>query len=407
MKTISKHLKYWSIRLFFFILIASIAFGSYFYRVPQLIIGKFTLINPLYSETENIPNWLYDVDYFTFIFIVSFVLILLMTIYYNFKKSRAEKADNQYEEIFLNQIILFLYPIEEYTEKQKKHQLKEIKSQLHTDHLKELFINLLRRIHSQTTGQVRESSEYLMKELKYKYFIDAYLYSPFFNNKLFALKVIADFQLNGYERYILKLTKKKNEVLHSEAIITLLKLKIYDNLLFLVDLNMKLTVWDINLIVKTVQELKIVNIDYNKLISSEIPQISTLGIMLARLNSRSEFKNLIKNKIGDSSSLINEEACISFSYFANNQSDYNFIIDNFKVATEKGQLYFINKIGTIPDKESAIAFLDLVVENQNFTQKIIAIGLLLNLDFNVIAKYKLSENNITRQSYYQALDINI
>ncbi len=407
MKTLLKYIKYLSIRLFFLMLIAGIAFGSYFYRVPQVIVGNTTFFNPLYSNTENTPNWLYIVDYFTFIFIIAFVLILIMTVYYNTNKNREEKNDELYVEIFLRKIFSFIYPVEEFTDKQRISQIKEMEKQLRNNRLKILFINTLRKVHSQTTGLVRLKTDYMMKELKISSFIRAYLYSPFFNDKLFALKVIGDFELEGYEKHILKLTKRNNEVLHSEAIITLLRLKIYDNLLFLVDLNMKLTTWDINIIIKTVQELKIVNIDYQTLINSEIPEISALGIMLARLNNRSEFKKEIKNKIGSSNNLVNEEACLSFSYFSNNETDYNFMINSFKIATHKSQLNFISRIASIPDKESAVHFLDWVVENQPFSQKIEAIGLLLDLDLSVIAKYKLSENEVIRESYYQVLDINI
>jgi hypothetical protein len=384
-----------------------IAYGSYFYRVPQVIIGNTVIVNPMYEETENIPNWLYDVDYFTFIFIIAFVLILLMTIYYNTNKNRDERIDKQSVETFLNKIFMFLYPIEEYTDKQKKNLFKDVKGLIRSNHLKMLFINTLRKVYSQTAGPVREKSGYMMKELKFESFIRAYLYSPFFTDKLFALKVIADFQLEGFEKHILKLTKRKNEILHTEAIITLLKLKIYDNLLFLVEMKLMLTAWDVNLIIKTVQELKIVDIDYYTLINSEIPEISALGIMLARLHNRIEFKSDIKHKIGNANGLVNEEASFAFSYFANNQNDYSYLINNFNIATKKSQLNFITKIATIPDKESAINFLDWVVENQPFSQKIVAIGLLLDLDLSIISKYKQSENNIIRESYYQVLDINI
>jgi hypothetical protein len=330
-----------------------------------------------------------------------------MTIYYIVNRDIEEKSDKKSINIFIRNIFIFLYPVEEYSEVQVRHQLKELKKIAHTNHQKELLINTLRKIHTQTTGKVREKTDYLMSELKYRRFVKAYLYSPYFNDKLFALKVIADFQIGGFEKHIMRLTKRRNEVLHSEAIITLLKLKIYDSLLFLVDLKMKLTIWDINTIIKTVQELKIVNIDYQTLINSEIPEISTLGIMLARLNNRNDFKTEIKNKIGNSSSIVNEEACNAFSYFSSNESDYNFMIEKFDLATENAQFQFINKIASISNKEKAINFMDWVVLNQPFTQKVEAINFLLYLDIDILNKYKESNDHLIKQSYYQVIDINI
>jgi len=411
MTALNKHIKIWSIRLFFLSQIFLVGFGSYFYKRPKVNLGSITIVNPYYAQIANhskdIPDWLYTVDYFTFIFVLSFGIILFMTIYYHTNKNIEEKNDKKSIDIFIRNIFIFLYPIEEYSEKQIQQQLKDLKGIAQTNHQKELLINTLRKVHSQTTGKVREKTDYLMGELKYRSFIKAYLFSPYFNNKLFALKVIADFQISGFEKHVLKLTKERNEVLHSEAIITLLKLKIYDSLLFLVALKMKLTVWDINVIIKTVQELKIVNIDYQTLINSEIPEISTLGIMLARLNNRIDFKSTIQKKIGSPSNLTNEEACIAFSYFSRNEKDYDFMIDKFELATAKAQFEFTNKIALISNKEKAIKFLNWVVENQSFTQKVQALTFLLDLDISTMNKYKNSNNPLIRQSYYQVIDINI
>lgn len=407
MKTLLKHLRYWSARILIFILTILLVCGGYFYTIPQLKIGSLLITNSLYETTKDIPTWLYVVDYFTYIFIVVFILIFTLIIYYNARRNKEEKIDSKYIELFVIKIFSFLYPAEELTERQKKHQLKELKKQLRNDHAKKLLINTLRKIHAQTTGVVNQKTEYLMKELNYNSFIRANLHSPHFEDKMFALKVIADFQLDGYEKFILKLTKSRYQILHSEAVVTLLKLKVYDNLLFLIEQNMQLTSWDVNVILKTVQELKIVNIDYLTLINSEIPAIASLGIMLARVNNRSEFKMDIKKKIGNQNQWVNEEASLAFTYFATDQTDYDFLIDRFSSVIEKSQFAILYKIGAIPNKEVAIRFLDWVVIHQSFAQKIEAIRMLLGIDLNIITKYKGSEDIIIRQSYYQVLDINI
>ena len=407
MKILTIYFRYWSIRIFFLSLLALIAFGAYFYSVPQLTLFNHIIINPLYTDVEKIPTWLYVVDYFIFIFSLSILIIFLMILYYNANKKIEERIDNQYVDGFVRKIFLFLYPLEEFTNKQKKYQLKEIKKDLSNDHAKQLFINLLRRIHAQTSGLVKHKVEYFMKEIDYNYFIAAYLHSPYLRDKLFALKVIGDFEIEGFEQYILKQTKRRNEVLHSESIITLLKLKIYDNLLFLSELNMKLTTWDINIIVKAIMELNIVNIDYLTLINSETSEISALGIMLAKLKNRKEFKHDIKKKVGNLDKLVNEEAFLAFCFFADNKSDYDYLIKNFGKATEKSQLTIIYKIASIQDTELSGEFLNYVVENQNFVQKIEAIKLLLDIDLNVVSKYKQSKDEVVKQSYYQVLDINL
>jgi len=407
MKTLTKYLKFWSVRLFFLLIIGLIAFGGYFYSVPQINAGNVILINPFYNQSENIPTWLYEVDYFIFIFLVTSVLIIFMILYYNANKSKEEKIDKEHMITFVEKIFFFLYPVEEYNEKQKKNQLNGIKKDLTNDHSKQLFLNTLRKIHAQTTGLVSEKTAYLSKEINYTNFIRANLYSPYFSDNLFALKVIGDFQLKGYEKHILKLTKRKNGVLHSEAIVTLLKLKIYDNLLFLIDINMELSIWDLNIIIKTVQELNILNIDYLSLIQSETAEISALGIILVRLRNKSDFKSEIKLKIGSANPLVSEEACITYCYLANCVEEYAYLIEIFNIVSEKSQSTIISKIATTQDKTVSVKFLNFVVNNQPFSQKVEAIRLLLDLDINVISEFRNSENLVIRQSCYQVLDINL
>ena len=407
MKTVAKYLAYILKRLFLLILMTIILIAGIFYRFPGVEIFGVKIINHFYIEIEAIPVWLYYVIYAIIIFIISIILIFFMILILNSYKDQNDKIDARFVDSMIKKIFRYLYPIEEFTDKQKKYELREIRKDLFNNHSKELFINTLRQIHAQTKGAINDKTTFLMNEINYKYFIYAYLHSPRIGDRLFALKVIGDFQLEGYEKFILKLTDKKNEILHSEAIVTLLKLKIYDSLLFLLNINMKLSVWDINMIIKSVLELKIENIDYATLINSEIPEISTLGIMLARIKNRKEFKDDIKLKINDKNILVTEEACIAFAYFSDNEEDYDLLIEKFKSATEKSQFAIIQKIAKIDDSAKSSDFLNYVVENQHFTQKIEAIKLLLDIDINSVTKFRQSDNLSIKQSVYQVLDINV
>lgn len=407
MKTLEIYLKFWSIKLFFILLGIVVVFEAYLYATNYHNEKYSMLILKIHERLYNAPEWLHMVDYFILVFVLAVVIILLMTIYYNSNKLIEEEVDKRFVDGLLNKVFLFLYPIEEYTEKQKKIQLREIKKNIRSDHGRMLFIHYLREIHNQTTGVISKKTDFLIKEIKYRYFIRALLYSPYIHHKLFALKAIGDFQFEGFEKYILKLTKRKNELIHSEAIITLLKLKIYDNLLFLVDLKMTLTLWDINKIVSTIQELSIVNIDYSTLIKSEIAEISALGIILAKSNGRIEFKNDIKKIIENKNEFSTEEALIALCVFATEQEDYIFLIENYNATTERAKTAILKQIIFIEDQDILISFLDNVIENQLISQKIIAMKSLLELDFGLIGKYKNSKNKLVKQAYNQILDINL
>ena len=407
MKTFIIYFRYWSIRLSYLLLASLLIFGGYFYTVPQVEIGNYILSNPFYSDSEHISSWLYDVDYFIFIFTVAIVIIFVLIIYYNINKIRKEKTDKQFLNLFIEDLFAYLFMAEEFTDDEKRKKIKALKKTLNSDHAKRLFINTLVDVHSQTEGIVREKTVRLLKAIRFDYLIYAYLHSPYFRHKLFALKVISEFNLEGYDKYILKLTKRRNGVLHAEAIIALLKLKVYSNLLFLTDLKLKLTLWDINLIVKTIQELNIKDINYSVLIQSVIPEISALGLILARLHRRTELKTEVIMRIGNSSKLVNEEAFLTFIAFASQQSDFDYLIEKFSIATHKAQTMIIQSLSKSPDNVKTIQFLNWIVENKHFTHKTEAIKQLLELDLTAISRFKQSEDKLIRQSCLQVLDINL
>ena len=177
--------------------------------------------------------------------------------------------------------------------------------------------------------------------------------------------------------------------------------------MFLNNLKIKLTLWDINLIVKTIQDLNRNDINYSVLIQSAIPEISALGLILARLRKRTELKNEAMMRIGNSNALVNEEAFLTFISFASEQSDFDFLIEKFSIATHKAQLKIIQSFTKSPDNIKTIQFLNWIVENKHFTHKIEAIRQLLDLDLSAISRFKQSEDKLIHQSCLQVLDINL
>jgi hypothetical protein len=382
-------------------------FGIYFYSVPSIYIGDYILKNPFYTDVEHLPVWLYDIDYFIFIFLVAIIIILFLIFYYNISIRIKDKDDKFYISEFVTKLFTYLYSNEEILEKDKRERIRALKSLLKNDHAKRKFMVTLSRIHNQTIGIIREKTVKIFNDVKFSYLVNAYLHSPYIRHKLFALKMISDFQLNGYSNYVLKLTSRKNNVLHSEAILTLLNLGVYKNLSFLFEIDMKLTLWDINSIVKTIQEQQTENLNYSKLINSEVVEISIIGIILARLHNRREFKTEIEKKIGYSNELLNEEAFLALDSFAENQAEFDFLIDNFELASEKAQIKIIQTLRKYNNIDKVTEFLDNIVKTKRYNLKIEAIKVLLDIDLGIISNYKKSEDEMIKQSCLQVLDINL
>lgn len=407
MKTVTLYLRYFLLRGFLLGLFLLFLGGFYFFKVSHVSFGTEKLFNPIFQITKDIPTWLYAVEYLIFVFIMAFVIISAYMSYYYISKNRREKIYNKYLNLFAENQFEFMFSETEYTREKRRNEIQKIKHLLNSDYKKRVFLNLLRKVNVQIIGDGRISNLQFLTSLKYDYLIFAYLHSPLLRHKLFALKIISDFQLEGYDNYILKLVNRKNNVLHTEALVSILKLGIYDSLHFLNEYKIKLTIWDINIMVKTILQMKTKNIDYLDLINSENTHISGLGIMLARINKRKELKSEIKMKISNTNEFVSEEAFLTFISFADEQSDYDFLMYTFEIATEKAQLLIVQQIVNYKNTVEKIKFLNWVVENKSLPIKVEAIRVLLDIDLTSVERFKHSNDLLIRHSCLQVLDFNL
>jgi hypothetical protein len=261
MKTLTISLRYWSIRIFYLVFALTIILGGYVNTFPQITVNGKVFINPFFSIAQGVPTWIYGVLYFIVIFIVGTFFIFSLILIYNWVKVVKEKTRSKYMDLFVNNLFNYFFSLAEYPEDEKASRLKRLHKTISSDYAKRLFINTLRSVKIQTIGVTGEKANGLFYAAIKKSFIKAYLHSPYLRHKLFALKTIADFGMEGYDDYIVKLTKRKNNVLRNEALVTLIKLNVYENLEFLVNMNVVLTMWDINSVIKAIN--KITNKIYN------------------------------------------------------------------------------------------------------------------------------------------------
>jgi hypothetical protein len=406
MKLVAIYLHFIFIRLFYFLVVVALVFGAYFYTVPKIEVFSIEIVNPFYDRVAQIANWLYIFDYFIFIFIVATVIIFIMTVMYNQKNKKKDREEKRFKEDYILKIYSYIYKVDSFTIDEKVLKLKMLKKLLKSDHLKIIYMETLINIHAQTLGVVREKSIQMFHAVEYNYLVRAYLYSPYIYHKLFALKVIAEFKLDGYDEYLLKLSTRGDGILHSEAIATLLQLDVFSDLLFLLDPKTILTQWDVNYIVKIVQEKGNKDLNYRLLINSTIPEVSAIGLMLVRLNKKVELKPSIVSKIGNSNEIVNEEAFFAFISFADSEQDYQFLMAKYDLATTRSKLQLLPVIAESDDKARLIDFLKRVVVSEHYVVKVEALKQLLELDIDVIMQYKSSADLMIRQSCLQVLDIN-
>lgn len=408
MKQLYIYLRFTLLSFSYILLALLLIFGAYLYSIPQLEVGSHIIYNYFYKDLGIFPEWVYIVHYIIFIFLVITIIIICWTIRYSVKKKRKKMADKIFVEKFTPQLFDYLFSEEEYSDEEKKKKLKELRSNIKSDHIRRTLINTLREIHAETVGKVNEKTKRLFNVLQFDYLINAYLLSLHIKDKIFAIKTISAFNLSQYEAKVLKLTKSNNLILRSEAIVAMMHLNAKNSPLnFVFSKNYVPTLWDINLIVKTTAELDVSTIDYARLINSEEDLICLLGIMLAKRNNQTQFKKLISSKLDNPNKMISDEAFQAYIYFAEEKVDYDELIDKFIMASNNLQIEIIKSLKYSPDIQSAIKFLKWVVENQKVVQKVEALKSLFELDFNTILYYKNSENEQIRKSCSQILDINL
>lgn len=388
------------------VLLVLFVLGSYFFHAHHFVWGVFNA-DHYYSKIEDLPIWLYVVEYLIFVFFAVSVLLLMLTILYIRNKRLEAAIESKYNDHFATLLGKYLYVDLELIDDEQRQEMRTLNVELKNTYAKRIFINTLRKIRTQTVGAVRERTQVIYDYFQFDLFIRAYLFSPHLSKKIFALKVIADFQVKGYEDYIVKLVKKNNDVLHSEALVTLLKLDEFDYLMLLDHSKMKLTLWDINIIIKTIQELDSVTINYAQLIKSEKAEVVALGMILARLWKRIELKSDIVQLIGNDNEQINEEAFFACISFIATEADYDFLIRNFDKAPEKSKVLIVRSMALRPNKVLAIDFLEKIIDNHSFILQLEVVQILFELDINAVMRLKRSENKVINDICHQVLDFNL
>lgn len=407
MKILKFYLQYWLTKLLYLIFILFIFYGSYCYTAQRFSIGNHMFTNPFYHVHDKMPFWINYIEYIILVFIISTILMILLTKYYSFNKIKKEKMQERYIKFYYSSVIRELF------KENNEHNFKEtvnisrLKKFIRNDINKELVISTLTQVHYQTIGKIRQRTELIINMLHFEKVIQSYLYSPFYKHKKFALDTISEFKIIGYEKYLLKLAKQsKNKLLHTDALITLARLNVYDNLILLADMNVDISIWDINMIIRNIEKDRELSIPYNELINARNEGMQLLGIMLTRIHCKREFKNKIQKKTEHRNPTIKEEAILTFTSFAENKDDFDFIINIYNTSPENAKINIVKRMDANPNKEQAADFFEWIAKNEPIPNKLIAIMNLLSLDISKVTKLKLSEDTSIKMACEQVLDIN-
>ncbi len=412
-------IRYWGARLLFFGFFALLIAIIFFFKISELNIIGLKITNPLYAYTADLEWWLYLLMYFIFVFFINSLIFIVFTIFIRNYKIRSKKRRKKYERIFTDKIMELIYNNSEKSSSiiTIEDKISELNALAQKSYTKIILLNILRKIHAQAKDEVRMKAAEILKKMKLDNFIDIYLHSPYFRDKIFAMKIISEFELGmsdifefeagGHPEYIIKLTKKRNYVLRSEAFVSLIKLAIHDDLSFLLDRELHVSIWDMNIVLKIFKDIKNNNINYTQLIESDSPRVAALGVLLANKHNKTDLKEIIFKKIGSKDGLLNFEAYAAFISMANNETDYNFFIEKFSKEDFIIKKAIVKSFANCPSITLSKAFMIYVIEEESLPLKVEAMKILVQLDINRVNEYKNSENIDILKARNQIVDFNL
>ena len=417
MKGLKLKFNYWGKRILFFGFLIFLVLLVFLLKIPSIDLGVFTIYNPLYSYTINVEWWLYLLIYFNVVFFINSIIFIIATIIIRNNKIKSQKREKRDEQIIADKIMELIYKGIDNNAITNKAQIAELINNTNKDDAKIILLNILRKIHTQAKDEVSQKAVEIFDTLNLNNFIKTNLHSPYFRDKIFAMKIISEFQLgmknvhdfenNEFHDYIIRLTKKRNYVLRTEAFVSLIKLAMQDDLSFLLDNELHVSIWDMNVVLKIFKDIKNNNINYASLIQSDSPRVAALGVLLANKHQKKEFKDLIYKKIGSEDGLLNFEAYAAYISMADNDSDYHFFMDKFTKEKPIIKRAIVKAFNNCTSKEIALAFLNKVIEQESLILKVEAMKILMQLDANKVNDYINSENIDILKARKQIVDFNL
>lgn len=406
MTIVYSHIKYWGVRLMAILTIAFFIYLIYFFKISEVTLFNTHFVNPFYALTAPLEVWLYLLVYFIFVFVFNSIFLTGLTITYKIQNKKADKLKNVYEKHFAELVTKYL-TAKAFKEKEGEKAALKLLKRAYNKRVKIILVEVLHRVHSQVVGDLRTDVNNLFKQLKLDRLMMAYLYSPYLSDKVLAIKTIADFQIHKKSNKLLKYTNSKNDILRAEAFISSIKLSMFDNITFKKRSRWNISKLDMNNILLVTNQFKNHNIDIKALISSEFPRVVAMGLLLANEHKKTELKELIKEKIGDSDPVVNQEAIQAFISMADRVSDYEFLLEGFDKHNQTNKMVIVLAFQKCPDIVMSKYFYTSIIDNEELMLKNEAMKRLLELDPNKCLLYKNSLDTSILKAYKQSIDIYI
>jgi hypothetical protein len=380
-----------------------VAIGGSVFVLTFLYLGQkditnpyFIFHNPAYPIVSHAHGWLYVVQALVLVFLSITVLELFSLYIGTARRLFTDKKEQEFNRDTLNRMMDYLTKECSTADARKLMALTKSKSE------KRLFVNQLRILAVLTKGKVHDDCITLFHEMNFNDVVKKNLRSLYVRDKMFALRVAGDFQLSEFNPSIAKYIYSKNDIVRSEAIQAYVKVNADSDLSFLTDYTRSLSILDFNVIVNAAKHYR--NIHFESLFSSPNAAVRAIGIRLAVIQNKTEFKPLLLPMIEDKTAIVREEAYGAIIAFATEKEDFKALISHFDNMNKNLQLKLIDEITLRNERDFVSPFLEELILKYPSDIKIRAMSNLIKMDISFALKYMNHENESIRNAYKHLTD---
>ncbi len=403
------NLKYITKRLFFIVIIALIIFSIIFFKLLSIYIREFdyTLYNPLYKYTQEMLLWIYLLIFFIVLFIIGSIFLIAYSSYTVSKNRRKEEKQKKYSKLYSIEVINTICPAKDATSEEVKKNFYTLTKSLTSYQKSRVYFETLLKTSYMVKGELKERIKKLFLSSYNDAYVKKHLLSPYFPDKIFALKLIGEFKLGSYENAIKRFTNSKNFLLRSETFVALMKISDYDNLSFLEEQNQNISAMDKNIILNVIKENNKENIDILNLLTSDNEKSIHLGIMLVHKQQKLEYKNVIRGHLESSIPYIREEAFNAFMSMTESENDFDLLAQLFPTQSDIVKKAIIKNFSRCNNSSLTTALLLNAIENESVSVKVEALKVLMDVNINYMLSYKSSKDEDIQKALNQVLDFNL
>ncbi|MDH3381160.1 MAG: HEAT repeat domain-containing protein [Flavobacteriaceae bacterium] len=303
----------------------------------------------------------------------SFIHLNLLRSRYQNKMKEHQKLTDKYQEILINYIY---FTEDEIDEKNKTTKLLKIAIKNKSD--RKVIQNLILTLHDDLTGELAEFLETLYYDLGLVQYSLKKMNSPVWFIKIKGIREVTQMKVKDVYTETLMLINHKNQLLRSEAQLTMVKLYQFEGLKFLDTLDFPITEWQQILLIEEIQSIRNQEIpNLTNWLYSKNDSVICFSLKLVKLFNQIQMKDDLIKLVQHPSEKVRRTAIDILGYFRILEAK-TILKQIFKNSAAETQLFIIQALSQLSDKKD-IPFFEKQLNSADFDIKKVAYDTLKDL----------------------------